>query len=232
MGKSLTEEETVALCLACQSGDRSAEAILLRAHGGLARHVLGRFRAPRCVDLDDLLQEGRMALVRAFRAFDPSRGCRFVSYAARAVWAAYERYCDTACRDRRHASDPDALAVLGALPSRADRPDPYAVPEWALESLGELERELLADVVLRRLSYARAAREHGLESPRRARQVCEWVLARLFRSTASERLDDRAVEVVFRGLCGWLEGMELVRLALLPGGPDGGKGQVREARAG
>jgi RNA polymerase sigma factor (sigma-70 family) len=51
---------------------------------GLARWVAGRFKG-HGVDLDDLLQEANLALIKAAKAYDPSRGIKFSTYAARAI---------------------------------------------------------------------------------------------------------------------------------------------------
>jgi RNA polymerase primary sigma factor len=57
--------------------DRDA---LARANLRLVRAVARRARAPH-VPLEDCIQEGNLALLRAVERFDPSRGVRFSSYA-------------------------------------------------------------------------------------------------------------------------------------------------------
>jgi RNA polymerase sigma factor (sigma-70 family) len=57
--------------------------VLLERHEGLIRWVAGRYRnrLPPGLEWDDLLQEGRLALLRARKHFDPARGSRFSTYA-------------------------------------------------------------------------------------------------------------------------------------------------------
>ena len=74
---AMPEEETARLCRLAQQGDRQAEALLVDAHAGLVRKAIRRLIRPAAVDIEDLFQEGRLALVRCVRRFDPSRGCRW-----------------------------------------------------------------------------------------------------------------------------------------------------------
>lgn len=65
-----------------QSGDRQAGEALLLANTGLialiARALLHR---AGCLELDDLLQEGRIGLLNAAERFDPALGYQFSTYA-------------------------------------------------------------------------------------------------------------------------------------------------------
>ena len=57
-----------------------AEALSLREHAGLVRAVARRFEG-RGAETEDLVQIGTIGLIRALRAFDPGRGCRFSTFA-------------------------------------------------------------------------------------------------------------------------------------------------------
>ena len=57
---------------------------LITENVGLAYTMVARFRG-NSVDRDDLLGEALLALLRAVEGFDPSRGCRFSTYACNAI---------------------------------------------------------------------------------------------------------------------------------------------------
>jgi RNA polymerase sigma-B factor len=59
--------------------DLSTEEALLRRWEPLVRHLACRFA--EAADREDLEQVARLALLRAARRFDPSRGCKFNTYA-------------------------------------------------------------------------------------------------------------------------------------------------------
>ena len=85
----MTNEE---LCLRAKSGDRDAANRLVENNMAFiyqtALEVLNReTQLNRCLGLeaDDLAQEGAVALYRCVERYDPNRGIRFLTYAARAV---------------------------------------------------------------------------------------------------------------------------------------------------
>src|SRR5262245_19459840 len=79
-------------------------ASLLDLHGGLLLRVLGRLKLPAHLrgqaGKDDLLQEGRLAILRAARHYDPTRGRTFTAYAARGIYRSYVKLCDSVGRER------------------------------------------------------------------------------------------------------------------------------------
>jgi RNA polymerase sigma-B factor len=104
---------------------------LVRSHLPLVRAVARRFGG-RGEDLEELVQVGALALVKASGRFDPSRGVAFASFAAPAVEGGI----------RRHLRDRRARGVQATTDS----------PDGAVEAAGEREsteesesRVLLAD---------------------------------------------------------------------------------------
>ncbi len=92
---------------------------LLRLHEGLVRHLLRRHFAWARPHYDDLLQEGRIALLEAGRRFDPARG-GFAGYASRWIHGRMLRYVREHSRTIRLPSHVrDRLSVvnraIGAL---------------------------------------------------------------------------------------------------------------------
>ncbi|MCL6646583.1 MAG: sigma-70 family RNA polymerase sigma factor [Dehalococcoidia bacterium] len=63
-----------------QRGDVGARQRLVDYYGGLIAHIASQYRCPG-FERDDLFQEGVLGLLRALRGFDPTRGCRFSTYA-------------------------------------------------------------------------------------------------------------------------------------------------------
>lgn len=70
---------------------------LYASHARRIKSSSARFRSS--ADADDLVQAGRIALWRAMRSFDPTRGIPFEHYAARSIRRAIR---DEAQRERRH----------------------------------------------------------------------------------------------------------------------------------
>lgn len=87
-------------------------AMIVREHETRIRHEALRFRG--LFALDDLLQEGRIAVILAARAFDPKRGIKFWSYAQRAVRNRYLRLLNEKLHriETTEYNDEDACAAL------------------------------------------------------------------------------------------------------------------------
>lgn len=64
-----------------KAGDRDAFAELVRRNIGLVAHFARLYPHPN-VPLEDRIQDGCIGLIEAAKRFDPSRGCRFSTYAA------------------------------------------------------------------------------------------------------------------------------------------------------
>jgi RNA polymerase sigma-B factor len=107
---------------------------LVRSHLPLVRAVARRFGG-RGEDLEELVQVGSLALVKASGRFDPDRGVAFASFAAPAVEGGI----------RRHLRDRSGRATRVA-PGAPDSGDAAAQPAGEPDSIDESEfRLLLAD---------------------------------------------------------------------------------------
>lgn len=73
------------LCTRYRSGDQVAAAVLLERHGGLIGAVIQRLAPTARHHRDDMMQEGRMALLRAAHGYDPTMGAKFGTYAMTAI---------------------------------------------------------------------------------------------------------------------------------------------------
>ena len=76
----LSCEEEYELAARAAAGDRGARDRLVQANLGLVVTIARRFLG-RGLDLEDLIGEGNLGLIRAAQRFDPGFGTRFSTYA-------------------------------------------------------------------------------------------------------------------------------------------------------
>jgi len=76
----LTASQERELGLQAQAGSRAARRALIVANLRLVVRIAQRFHG-RGMDLEDLVEEGNLGLIRAVDKFDPAFGCRFSTYA-------------------------------------------------------------------------------------------------------------------------------------------------------
>ena len=76
----------------------AAYASIVKDHEGRIRAVAKTVVRPG-VEIDDLVQEGRIALLRALERFDPSRGASLWTYARRLVKSSMRDYVE---KERKH----------------------------------------------------------------------------------------------------------------------------------
>ena len=82
--KPLTaEEERRYLALAAQ-GDLEARNILIERNLRLVAHIMKKYYA-QTADQEDLISIGTIGLIKGISTFDPSKGARLATYAARCV---------------------------------------------------------------------------------------------------------------------------------------------------
>ena len=76
----LSREEEVALAKGIEAGDRRSRDQLIQSNMRLALSIARKFQASGC-DLDDLIQESSIGLMKAVDKFDWRRGFKFSTYA-------------------------------------------------------------------------------------------------------------------------------------------------------
>ena len=81
------KEEARYLALAAQ-GDLAARNILIERNLRLVAHVMKKYYA-QGADQEDLISIGTIGLIKGISTFDPSKGARLATYAARCVENAY-----------------------------------------------------------------------------------------------------------------------------------------------
>jgi len=85
LGRGLSPERERELANRIQAGDQAARNELVEANLALCETIARSFAEPQCaaVDLDDMVQEARIGLMRAAELFDPAaHGTRFSTYAS------------------------------------------------------------------------------------------------------------------------------------------------------
>lgn len=133
----------------------------------LVRKIALRLRGslPASVELDDLISEGTIGLMDAFRRFDPSRGVKLEHFAARRIRGAmldWLRHEDPHGRYARERMKQD--------PRGDDRWQTKPVPDVESIPGGYVRQDMLAISRQQRLALARAIA--GL--PWRYREIVKW----------------------------------------------------------
>lgn len=117
--KILTAAEELALHARWRAGDARAADRLIVSNQRLVHKIARRYM--RSASLDDLVQEGNVGLMLALEKFDPTRGIRFMSYAAWWVRALMQEFA------RRAPS-------VVRMPAKAEgRYRPYAAHDASLD---------------------------------------------------------------------------------------------------
>jgi RNA polymerase primary sigma factor len=93
----LTAHEELLLAQQVEAGDPHAREELITRNLRLVAHIARGYAgyARGALGLDDLIQEGRIGLIKAVDRFDPRRGCRFSTYATHWINQAITRAVET-----------------------------------------------------------------------------------------------------------------------------------------
>ena len=86
----LTAEEEALLAAQIKQGNQRALDKLTRACLKFVVSLANQYKG-RGADIDDLVGEGNMALIKAAQKYEPGHGCRFASYAAPYIRRAMEQ---------------------------------------------------------------------------------------------------------------------------------------------
>lgn len=131
------------------------------------------------VDLTDLISEGNMALMRAVKKYDSSRGYRFSTYACRAILKSFSRVAARASRHRGHFPtefDPELEKSNHLEQIRLDTED-HCVQELKsiltenLADLSDVERKVIAA----RFALDNESRDEAARKAKTLEQVGELI---------------------------------------------------------
>lgn len=159
----MTNEE---LALRVQKGDNRSCALLWQNIKPLicklvfARYMHNIERCKRCgVELEDLIQEGFIAMLEAVRAYDPEKGLKFASYLNFPVMNRF----NGAVGLRRHKQNPiDNCTSLDCELPEGDSSIGDLVPDEAsVQAFDNSERELALDQLKSTLEYVLGRIEGG-----------------------------------------------------------------------
>lgn len=82
--KPLTEEEERLYLTRSAQGDMEARNILVERNLRLVAHIMKKYYA-QTADQEDLISIGTIGLIKGITTFDPAKGARLATYAARCV---------------------------------------------------------------------------------------------------------------------------------------------------
>ena len=159
----LTAEQRARLEAVVDAGE-AARRRFVEANQRLVVSVARRYR-DRGLDLEDLVQEGNLGLLRAIERFDPERGLRFSTYALWWIKQAIQRALDE--RGRLIRLPGHAAGEAARLWRMADRlaaelgSDPGAIEAAELAGLEPGRAVALARATLRPLSLESAVDDEG-----------------------------------------------------------------------
>lgn len=80
----LSAEEELRLVNACRQGDEDARNLLIEHNLRLVAHVARKYSV-NSADSDDLISIGTIGLIKAVSSYDPAKGIRLATYAARCI---------------------------------------------------------------------------------------------------------------------------------------------------
>ncbi|MFA6118102.1 MAG: sigma-70 family RNA polymerase sigma factor [Sphingomonas sp.] len=209
----LSSDEECSLARRAQKGDKAAMQRLIRSNVGLVYSYVTQFTkfspAGQSVH-EDLCQEGCLGLFKAVQLFDPSKGCRFSTYATHWVKAYVSRYAQARIKPISTLHDYAVLDIDGPVSTGSHRKpqllrdvlaDEHAItPEtqvelkgmsWvAAESLQRYFSDAAIEVLTGRLIEGRTLTEVGVDlgcSRERVRQL-EMQLVPKFREVVQREL--------------------------------------------
>ncbi|MDT8284346.1 MAG: sigma-70 family RNA polymerase sigma factor [Thermovirgaceae bacterium] len=186
---NLWEEPDPELLKRCKTGEEKALAELLVAFTPLVRHIARGFAENGSADIDDLLQEGYISLIRAVNGYEKERG-KFSSY----MFSCARNGMISFLRKSR-----DRLTILPLFSDMAERmnltdgPDEEEIadlaPEGLFRGLSFLETTVL-DAFLETGSITRAS--IALEWPRKkVDNALQRIRRKVIANCGSERFLDR-----------------------------------------
>jgi len=192
--RPLSEEEERRYLKLAQEGDIAARNILIERNLRLVAHIMKKYYA-QTADQEDLISIGTIGLIKGISTFDPSKGARLATYAARCVENEILMYFRSQRKSSQDVSlydnietgaDGTPLALMDVVSEDVDLQEQVASREMAVH----LRRAL--DTCLTDQEKQVITLRYGLDGdpPQRQRQVAE--VTGISRSYVS-RIEKRAL---------------------------------------
>ena len=193
--KPLSEEEEKRYLTLAAAGDLEARNILIERNLRLVAHIMKKYYA-QVSDQEDLISIGTIGLIKGITTFDPSKGARLATYAARCVENEILMHFRSQRKSAQDVSlsdlidtggDGTALSLMDVVSDEGDLLEQICTRELASQVSGAVaacltpqEREVIT------LRYGL-----GTGKPRRQREVAK--ICGISRSYVS-RIEKRALE--------------------------------------
>ena len=193
--KPLSEEEERRYLALAAAGDLEARNILIERNLRLVAHIMKKYYA-QTADQEDLISIGTIGLIKGVTTFDPSKGARLATYAARCVENEILMYFRSQRKSAQDVSLSDyietgsegaALSLMDVVSEECDLLEQVSARE-SVEQLRRCLESCLTEQERRVIGL-----RYGLdgEPPRRQREVAQ--LTGISRSYVS-RIEKRALE--------------------------------------
>ena len=199
----LSEKEEAEYLERLQRGETEAKDVLVERNLRLVAHICKKFDNTG-EDSDDLISIGTLGLIKAIKTFDPRKGTRLATYAARCIENEILMHLRSTRRSRSEVSlyDPigidregNEISLIDVLPSEADE-----VPDQVDRKFEERNlREKLKDLTPKERQVLEM--RYGLRSGVRKTQREIARMLGISRSYVS-RIEKKAVNRLSRGLSG------------------------------
>ena len=134
-GKLLTHAEEIELSQRIEAGDNDARRIMIQSNLRLAISIAKKYQRSGC-NLEDLIQESNVGLIKAVDRFDWRRGFKFSTYASWWIKQAVRRHVTDSMSDVRMPSHAVSLAYKNEFnnrPSDAEIAEMLGVTEDAVK---------------------------------------------------------------------------------------------------
>jgi RNA polymerase sigma factor (sigma-70 family) len=238
----VTSDPNLALAKRAKRGDQKARGELVRKNYGTLR-IYARKYVMRCtsLELQDLVSEGAMGLLRAVETFDPTRGVKFMSYAHNWIKSYMQRASNRDCSQLGGATSNREYVTSGRWKKdRAELLDQGLLEEQVNVVLGKRYRANAQTVASMRLFTRHAAVSmdkpvgRGLDDDGEETRSMHAVLASPLQSP-EQVLQRKTLQVRIRGaieaLVPMLEAKEqaVLRRRLMPEGDHETLGEIGDS---
>ena len=179
----LSEEEEIRLAQQVGEGNEKALEQLVGANLRFVVSVAKQYQG-RGVDIDDLVTEGTIALIKAARTYNPSRGTRLVVFATSRIKKAMEKAIDrekVAGGMKEFSENENASTHSARKTATEDNPIKEQPSQEALLSLDHREQQVIGalyGINQPQLTLAEVGMQMGV-TRERARQIRDKALKKL-----------------------------------------------------